>query len=88
MLTATSDRPKALAALEVTFDPPVLASGVKLSFTSVGKPLPEAATVCQMIVGGRPIALAFPLDDCAVPEGVIGPVFIYVCAPDFWWAHS
>lgn len=50
----------------LTFDSPALAAagGAQLS--------------CQMLVGGGPTALSFPVEECVVPEGLNGPVAIFL----------
>lgn len=37
---------------------------------------------CQMLVGGMPSSISLPLDSCVVPEGIEGPVAIFVTPDD------
>lgn len=65
----------------------VLAAGSPLAFTSAGAAIADGS-FCQMVVGGAPTALAFPLASCAVPADLFGPVFIYVRAGALRCARS
>ena len=33
---------------------------------------------CQMLVGGMPTSISLPLDQCIVPQGVEGPVGLFI----------
>ena len=33
---------------------------------------------CQMLIGGLPFSVALPLDQCVVPQGINGPVAIFI----------
>ncbi|CAE7120931.1 unnamed protein product [Rhizoctonia solani] len=50
----------------LTFDSPALAG------------LDRATLSCQMMTGGVASAAVFPIDQCVVPQGLEGPVYIYV----------
>ncbi|KAG8729556.1 hypothetical protein FRC10_003809 [Ceratobasidium sp. 414] len=50
----------------VTFDSPALAGQDRSKLS------------CQMMVGGAPFAVSFPIDQCVVPQGIEGPVYLYV----------
>ncbi|CAE6488929.1 unnamed protein product [Rhizoctonia solani] len=50
----------------LTFDSPALAG------------LDRATLSCQMMTGGVASAAAFPIDQCVVPQGLEGPVYIYI----------
>ncbi|KAG8745878.1 hypothetical protein FRC12_014425 [Ceratobasidium sp. 428] len=66
------------SALKVTNTGPV-GPGTALTFDSpalAGQDRSKLA--CQMMTGGAPFALAFPIDQCVVPQGIEGPVYIYV----------
>ncbi|KAI0676779.1 ferritin-like domain-containing protein [Trametes maxima] len=56
--------------------------GTKLEFSS---PAINGSTDnfhCQMLVGGMPATISLPLDACVVPQGVEGPVAIFVTSDD------
>jgi hypothetical protein len=65
-------------ALTVTTKGPV-SVGTKLTFTSAGidKAVGQQLS-CQMLTGGAPFGLSFPIDKCVVPAGIDGPVYIYI----------
>ncbi|KAG8700512.1 hypothetical protein FRC08_004656 [Ceratobasidium sp. 394] len=50
----------------VTFDSPALAGQDRSKLS------------CQMMTGGAPFAVSFPIDQCVVPQGLEGPVYIYI----------
>ncbi|CUA69560.1 hypothetical protein RSOLAG22IIIB_08567 [Rhizoctonia solani] len=50
----------------LTFDSPALAG------------LNRATLSCQMMTGGVANAAVFPIDQCVVPQGLEGPVYIYI----------
>lgn len=50
----------------LTFDSPALAG------------LDRATLSCQMMTGGVASAAVFPIDQCVVPQGLEGPVYIYI----------
>jgi len=37
---------------------------------------------CQMLVGGAPFAIVLPFDQCVVPQGINGPVAIFITSDD------
>ncbi|KAI0643715.1 ferritin-like domain-containing protein [Trametes meyenii] len=56
--------------------------GTKLEFSS---PAINGSTDnfhCQMLVGGMPATISLPFDQCVVPEGVEGPVGIFITSDD------
>jgi rubrerythrin len=50
----------------LTFDSPALAG------------LDRATLSCQMMTGGVANAAVFPIDQCVVPQGLEGPVYVYI----------
>jgi hypothetical protein len=64
--------------LAVTNQGPV-AAGTKLTFSSPAlNSTSEGTASCQMLVGGQATSLSFPLNECIVPEGIDGPVWIWL----------
>ncbi|KAI0723480.1 ferritin-like domain-containing protein [Earliella scabrosa] len=59
----------------------VVRPGTLLKFESpaINGSVPESL-FCQMLVGGMPTSLPLPLDQCVVPEGIEGPVALFVTA--------
>jgi len=54
-----------------------VAPGNKLDFDITG--IKGDKLFCQMVLGGQPIALSQPIDNCVVPNGLPnGPVFIFI----------
>ncbi|THV00560.1 hypothetical protein K435DRAFT_656988 [Dendrothele bispora CBS 962.96] len=37
---------------------------------------------CQMLIGGNPTSLSLPIDQCTVPDGLNGPVAIFITSDD------
>jgi len=57
----------------------VIGPGTKLEFSSPALNSTSQTTAsCQMMVGGNPTALSFPIDQCIVPDGIDGPVWIWL----------
>ena len=52
-------------------------AGDELAFTTTITADP-ASTFCAMLVGGASETVNFPLEKCAVPEGVDGPVYVFL----------
>ncbi|KAG8932108.1 hypothetical protein FRC02_001664 [Tulasnella sp. 418] len=54
--------------------------GTSLTFSSPGitDSLNRETAACQMMTGGAPFAISLPLDGCVVPQGINGPVYIFV----------
>jgi hypothetical protein len=54
--------------------------GTALTFQSaaINGTVPEKDLFCQMLVGGSPTSISLPFDQCVVPEGIDGPVAIFV----------
>ncbi|KAB5595382.1 Cytochrome b2 (L-lactate ferricytochrome C oxidoreductase) [Ceratobasidium theobromae] len=64
--------------LKVTNTGPVV-PGTSLTFDSPALAgLNRATLFCQMMTGGVANAAAFPIDQCVVPQGIEGPVYIYI----------
>ncbi|KAF5372021.1 hypothetical protein D9615_008097 [Tricholomella constricta] len=57
-----------------------VAPGTKLTFqaTSINGTVPEESLFCQMLVGGAPMTIPLPMSQCIVPEGINGPVALFV----------
>ncbi|KAJ1308835.1 hypothetical protein OPQ81_004523 [Rhizoctonia solani] len=56
-----------------------VAPGTALTFDSPALGGLDRATLsCQMMTGGAAIAAVFPIDQCVVPQGLEGPVYIYI----------
>lgn len=65
-------------ALKVT-NTGAVAPGTSLTFDSPALAGLDRATLsCQMMTGGVASAAVFPIDQCVVPQGLEGPVYIYV----------
>jgi hypothetical protein len=54
--------------------------GTKLEFSSKGidEQKDKSKLNCQMMVGSSPIAISLPIDECIVPDGINGVVYIYI----------
>ncbi|KAH8105484.1 ferritin-like domain-containing protein [Cristinia sonorae] len=52
--------------------------GTSLSFASPAINGSTDGFFCQMLVGGAPFAIALPFDQCVVPDGINGPVALFV----------
>jgi hypothetical protein len=53
--------------------------GTKLAFDSPGLAKANGSALsCQMLVGGNATALSLPIDECIVPDGINGPVAIFL----------
>lgn len=37
---------------------------------------------CQMLIGGMPFSLSLPIDQCVVPQGINGPVLVWITSDD------
>jgi hypothetical protein len=55
-----------------------VAVGTKLTFSAstLNDSTPDAH--CQMLVGGAAFSISLPLNECVVPEGVNGPVALFI----------
>ncbi|GAA6050628.1 hypothetical protein JCM3770_001496 [Rhodotorula araucariae] len=51
--------------------------GSKLSFQTVAV-VDISTLTCQMLIGGQPVALTLPAQECVVPAGIDGPVAVYL----------
>jgi len=66
--------------LTITSTGPAVA-GAQLTFSSPGIDASVAAgqtLSCQMLVGGQPLAISLPLEQCIIPQNIVGPVYISV----------
>ncbi|TCD70477.1 hypothetical protein EIP91_003238 [Steccherinum ochraceum] len=52
--------------------------GTALTFSSAAINGSTDGLSCQMLVGGAPFAIVLPFDQCVVPDGINGPVAIFV----------
>ncbi|KAI0092564.1 ferritin-like domain-containing protein [Irpex rosettiformis] len=57
-----------------------VAPGTMLTFQSsaINGTIPTSNLTCQMLVGGAPEAIVLPFDQCQVPNGINGPVAIFI----------
>jgi hypothetical protein len=56
-----------------------VSAGTTLQFKSTGiDGLDHKTLSCQMVVGGAPFAISLPIDECVVPAGIDGVVYLYV----------
>ncbi|KAH9483100.1 hypothetical protein JR316_0005201 [Psilocybe cubensis] len=58
----------------------VVAPGTKLSFSTpaITSANDTSKLFCQMMLGGQPFSIPLPFDNCVVPDGVNGPVGIWI----------
>lgn len=54
------------------------APGTLLTFESAAINGTQENLHCQMIVGGAPMSISLPINECVVPEGINGPVAIWI----------
>lgn len=59
-----------------------VAPGTMLTFQSSALNSTQDNLFCQMMVGGNATALALPLAQCIVPQGINGPVAIFITSDD------
>jgi hypothetical protein len=54
--------------------------GTLLAFnsTAINSTVSDNNLFCQMLAGGMPVSLSLPLSQCVVPQGINGPVAIFV----------
>jgi len=54
--------------------------GTQLSFSSpaITSANDTSKLFCQMLLGGQPFSIPLPFDNCVVPQGVNGPVAIFI----------
>jgi hypothetical protein len=54
--------------------------GTSLTFQSaaINGTVPEGDLFCQMLIGGAPTSISLPFNQCVVPDGINGPVAIFV----------
>jgi len=57
-----------------------VAPGTLLTFkaTSLNGTVPDSSLFCQMLVGGAPVSISLPLSQCVVPQGINGPVAVFI----------
>ncbi|KAG6831898.1 hypothetical protein H0H87_003549 [Tephrocybe sp. NHM501043] len=57
-----------------------VAPGTLLTFqaTSMNGTIPDSSLYCQMLVGGASVSIPLPLSQCVVPDGINGPVALFV----------
>jgi hypothetical protein len=56
-----------------------IGAGTKLEFSSPALNSTSGSTAfCQMLIGGQPNSIPFPIDGCMVPDGIDGPVWIWL----------
>jgi hypothetical protein len=57
-----------------------IAPGTQLSFSSsaITSANDTSTFFCQMLLGGQPFSIPLPYDNCVVPQGVNGPVAIFI----------
>lgn len=55
-------------------------SGTKLTFSAatINGTVPESQLFCQMMLGGMTNSITLPFNECVVPEGINGPVGIWI----------
>ncbi|KAI0356692.1 hypothetical protein OH77DRAFT_226148 [Trametes cingulata] len=56
--------------------------GTSLTFSSPAINGSTDGFHCQMLVGGMPATISLPFDQCVVPDGVEGPVAIFITSDD------
>jgi len=57
--------------------------GTNLTFSSSALDNTDQNTAfCQMLIGGQSTAIVQPLNDCVVPQGINGPVVIWITSDD------
>jgi len=56
----------------------VVSIGTLLTFSSSAINGSTDGLFCQMLVGGLPITITLPLAECVVPEGINGPVALWI----------
>jgi hypothetical protein len=70
--------PAANPPLAITNQGPV-AARTKLTFSSPAlNSTTEGSASCQMMIGGQATSLSLPLNECIVPDGIDGPVWIWL----------
>jgi hypothetical protein len=57
-----------------------IAPGTQLSFSSsaITSANDTSTFFCQMLLGGQPFSIPMPYDNCVVPQGVNGPVAVFI----------
>ncbi|KAF8075842.1 ferritin-like domain-containing protein [Lyophyllum atratum] len=57
-----------------------VAPGTTLTFkaTSINGTVPDSSLFCHMLVGGAAMSIPLPMTQCVVPEGINGPVAIFI----------
>jgi hypothetical protein len=57
-------------------------AGTLLTFSSPAINGSTDGLFCQMIAGGLPVSISLPLSQCVVPDGIDGPVALWVTSDD------
>ncbi|KAG6910160.1 hypothetical protein DXG01_012609 [Tephrocybe rancida] len=57
-----------------------VAPGTLLTFkaSSINGTVPDSSLFCQMLIGGASMSIPLPLSQCVVPDGINGPVAVFV----------
>lgn len=70
--------PPGNAPLAITNTGPI-GAGTQLTFSSPAlNSTSQSGAFCQMMVGGLPTSIPLPIDQCIVPPGINGPVWIWL----------
>jgi len=56
--------------------------GTLLAFSSSAFSGTPSGFHCQMLIGGMPFSLSLPISQCVVPQGIDGPVAIWITSDD------
>lgn len=58
--------------------------GTSLSFSTsaITSSVDTSTLFCQMLVGGSPFSISLPYSQCVVPQGISGPVAIFITSDD------
>jgi len=57
-------------------------AGTSLTFSSTAINSTTDGFFCQMMAGGLPFSIALPFNQCVVPDGITGPVALWVTSDD------
>lgn len=60
----------------------IIVAGVRLEFSSSAFSGIPSGYHCQMLVGGLPFSIPLPMGECVVPEGINGPVAIWITSDE------
>jgi len=56
----------------------IITAGTQLSFSSQAVNGSTDGLFCQMMVGGQPASIPLPFNQCVVPQGIDGPVAVFI----------